>query len=542
MTISSENRKSGPFLGTGAVSEYPFDFTVFVDDDLSVVMADTFGAESTLVLNSDYTVDLNVDQDSTPGGTVVLTNPLADDYLLVITSQLPNLQPTDLTNQGGFYPQVVTRSLDRLTILVQQLKEQIGRAVKVPITAVFDATADALIARIISAESSASADADAAAASAAAAATFDPDLYLLKSGDTMTGALAVPAGASGAQVPQAQEVALLASTQLGGGWRRNVNGDMRIAQTGTSFPAASGHVIDGWLYSSSGASVATVSQQTLSASPTGMDYSLRATITTADASIAAGDFAYLRTICEGYDVADFVGKTFTVGFWVNSAKTGIHCAALKNSGSDRSYVFEYIVNAASTDEFKTHTVVGGLPSGGTWDFTNGSGLYLSCALAAGSTYQTTAGSWNVGNFLATSNQVNVCDTIGNIFEITGVQINPGATATPYEHRPFQQELSICRRQLRPNGILIGWSPTTTAVNGLAVDFSANPMRAVPSVALLTGTNKIHDISVGNRNASAPVLSGGSVNGCYLSVTSTATTSNKAHNLFADAVIFDARLI
>lgn len=180
MTISSENRKSGPFLGTGAVSEYPFDFAVFSADDLLVVVADTVGAESTLVLTSDYTVDLNSDQDANPGGTVVLTDPLPDDYLLVATSKLANLQPTDLTNQGGFYPQVVTRSLDRLTILVQQLKEQIGRAIKVPITAAFDATADALIARIISAESSSSAAAASAAASAAAAATFNPALYALQ--------------------------------------------------------------------------------------------------------------------------------------------------------------------------------------------------------------------------------------------------------------------------------------------------------------------------------------------------------------------------
>lgn len=134
MTISSENRKSGPFLGTGAVSEYPFDFVVFSDADLLVIMADTSGAESTLVLNSDYTVDLNSDQDANPGGTVVLTNPLPADYLLVATSKLANLQPTDLTNQGGFYPQVVTRSLDRLTILVQQLKESSSRALTIPIS------------------------------------------------------------------------------------------------------------------------------------------------------------------------------------------------------------------------------------------------------------------------------------------------------------------------------------------------------------------------------------------------------------------------
>jgi hypothetical protein len=134
MTISSENRKSGPFLGTGAVTEYPFDFTVFSAEDLIIVVADVSGAESTLVLSADYTVVLNGNQDSTPGGTVVLADPLADDFRLVITSGIEALQPTDLTNQGGFYPRVVTRSLDRLTILVQQLKERMSRAVVSPIS------------------------------------------------------------------------------------------------------------------------------------------------------------------------------------------------------------------------------------------------------------------------------------------------------------------------------------------------------------------------------------------------------------------------
>jgi len=195
MTISLENRKSGPYLGTGAVSSYPFNFTVFSASDLEVVRADDVGAESTLTLTLDYTVSLNADQDSNPGGTVNLTSPLPADFLLVITSKVAALQPTDLTNQGGFYPQVVTRSLDRLTILVQQLKEQFSRTVKVPITSAFDATADALIARIISAESSATADAAAAAASAAAAQTFNPILYVLKAGDTVTGNLQMSANA-----------------------------------------------------------------------------------------------------------------------------------------------------------------------------------------------------------------------------------------------------------------------------------------------------------------------------------------------------------
>jgi hypothetical protein len=140
MTISSTNRKAGPFLGTGAVSEYPFDFTVFAAADLLVVMADVNGDETTLVLSSDYTVTLNGDQDASPGGTVVLTDPLPDDHLLVITSDIDALQPSDITNQGGFYPRVVERALDRVTILVQQLGDRMSRALVSPISSGLNGT------------------------------------------------------------------------------------------------------------------------------------------------------------------------------------------------------------------------------------------------------------------------------------------------------------------------------------------------------------------------------------------------------------------
>lgn len=138
MTISSETRKAGPFLGTGAVSEYPFDFKVFAAADLLVVMADELGAETELVLNSDYTVTLNADQDASPGGEVTLTDPLPGNHVLVITSDMEALQPMDLTNQGAFYPNVVDDALDRLTILIQQVEEKVTRAWKIPISS--DAT------------------------------------------------------------------------------------------------------------------------------------------------------------------------------------------------------------------------------------------------------------------------------------------------------------------------------------------------------------------------------------------------------------------
>ncbi len=134
MPISSNIRKAGPYTGTGLVTTYPFYFKVFQAADLYVVQADTADVETVLVLNTDYTVSLNADQDVSPGGNVVLTTALASGYALVITSSIENLQPTDLTNMGGFYPSVITDALDRACIQIQQIGESIDRSIKVPLT------------------------------------------------------------------------------------------------------------------------------------------------------------------------------------------------------------------------------------------------------------------------------------------------------------------------------------------------------------------------------------------------------------------------
>lgn len=133
MTVSSEVRQEGTYVGTGLVSLFPFEFKVFKPEDLLVVTS-TAGVESILVLDSDYSVTLNPDQDAAPGGNVTLVAPLAVGVRMDITSDIAPLQLIDFTNQGGFYPEVVTAAFDKVTILVQQLKSVLGRALKFPIT------------------------------------------------------------------------------------------------------------------------------------------------------------------------------------------------------------------------------------------------------------------------------------------------------------------------------------------------------------------------------------------------------------------------
>jgi len=149
MTISSTNRKAGPYIGNGTAATFAFSFKVFQASDLEVVkLTVSTSTETTLALTTDYTVTLNADQNSNAGGSITLVaGALAAGYNLVITSDIANLQQTDLTNQGGFYPEVITQALDRATIQIQQLQEGLDRAAQLPITS--SADADALVADIM---------------------------------------------------------------------------------------------------------------------------------------------------------------------------------------------------------------------------------------------------------------------------------------------------------------------------------------------------------------------------------------------------------
>lgn len=168
MTISSQTRKAGPFIGNGSTTAFPFTFKVFATSDLVVTRANTSDVESTLAVGTDYTVSLNANQNTNPGGTVNLTSALATNFKLVLTSAVPNLQPVDITNNGGFYPKVINDALDRVTILAQQIALDASRGIKVPLTS--STTGEELTADLFEARDDAVAAASAAASSQTAAA------------------------------------------------------------------------------------------------------------------------------------------------------------------------------------------------------------------------------------------------------------------------------------------------------------------------------------------------------------------------------------
>ena len=134
MTISSTTRKAGPYAGNDVAVSFPFAFKVFAAADVLVVFTSASNVETVLMLTTNYTVSLNSNQDTNPGGTVTLLTSLATGEKLTLSSAVANLQPVDLTNNGGFYPSVINKALDRSTIQIQQLAEKVSRALVWPIS------------------------------------------------------------------------------------------------------------------------------------------------------------------------------------------------------------------------------------------------------------------------------------------------------------------------------------------------------------------------------------------------------------------------
>jgi hypothetical protein len=134
MTISSTTRVAGPFLGDGTTATFPFTFKVFDAADLLVVTLNlATGAIATLALETDYTAALNANQDTTPGGSITLTGGnLATGLTLTITTDMAQLQGLDLTNAGGFYPNVMNAAFDTVVIQIQQLQVEVDGAIRIP--------------------------------------------------------------------------------------------------------------------------------------------------------------------------------------------------------------------------------------------------------------------------------------------------------------------------------------------------------------------------------------------------------------------------
>jgi hypothetical protein len=240
--------------------------------------------------------------------------------------------------------------------------------------------------------------------------------------------------------------------------RRNliINGAMQVAQRGTSVttgPNGTGEglrTVDRFGTTLNHGTAATTQTQSTDA-PDGFSNSLMFTVSTAQSSLGTSDFWMIYHRIEGQNLQHLnfgksTAKQVTVSFWVKATKTGINCLELNNyDGSNRMTTQQYTVNASNTWEYKTLTFDGDTVLG--FDNDNNLSLGLNFWVSAGTQWSsgTTTG-WAgevVGN--RAPSQVNNLDAVNNIFAITGVQLEVGSVATPFEHRSYGEELALCQR-------------------------------------------------------------------------------------------------
>jgi hypothetical protein len=275
---------------------------------------------------------------------------------------------------------------------------------------------------------------------------------------------------------------------------RIINGAMVIDQrnAGASVPTSSGTSVFftdrfAGLYSQTSKFSA---QQLTASPPVGFSTYLGATSASAYTVGASEQFNIYQAI-EGYNIADLQwgtanAKTVTLSFWVQSSLTGTFGGCLNNTGKARAYPFTYSIPVANTWTQIAITIAG--DTSGTWDKTNGAGIYVNFGLGVGSSVSATAGSWTgAGSIFGATGATSVVGTNGATFYITGVQLEVGSSATGFEYVNYQTSLANCQRyyfRITNNGTNftsfgVGVVNGTTLADRCYTAFTV-PMRSAPT--------------------------------------------------------------
>jgi len=247
---------------------------------------------------------------------------------------------------------------------------------------------------------------------------------------------------------------------------RIINGNMVIDQrnNGASVTLGSGTVytVDRFAVQSGAASKLAAQQNAGSVTPPAGFRNYLGLTSQSAYSVGASEIFALRQYIEGFNVADLGwgaagAQTVTLSFWVRSSLTGTFGGSVNNN-SNRSYPFTYTISAANTWEQKSITIAG--DTSGTWATGNTTGLLLELGLGVGSTFSGTAGAWTGSYFSSATGATSVVGTNGATFYITGVQLEAGSVATPFEQIDYGRELMMCQRYYETGANAI-WSGSST---------------------------------------------------------------------------------
>lgn len=276
-----------------------------------------------------------------------------------------------------------------------------------------------------------------------------------------------------------------------------INGAMQVAQRGTSSTADGYTTVDRWRPASLNTDQLAHTYSQSTDAPSGFSSSFKANVDTAETTLDADESWKFEQRFEGQDLQRLEkgtsdAKPLTVSFWVKSSTTGTYICELDDRDNTRAYSQAYTIDSADTWEYKTLTYTG--DTTGTLDNDNEQSFRLTFVLAAGSNF--TSGTLTTGwasrvdanRFVG---QTNLAASVNNYWQITGVQLEVGDTATPFEHRSYGQELALCQRYynyVTGNDICaLGYKyMAASRTNSTLGSFTfPTQMRSVPSAATLS---------------------------------------------------------
>ena len=300
---------------------------------------------------------------------------------------------------------------------------------------------------------------------------------------------------------------VLTNNQIGG--RRNIviNGAMKVSQrstSATSITSTGYHALDRFKLLYTDAGTWTMSQS--STTPNGFANSLKLDCTSAKSSLASDSRLFLMTSIEGQDVQQFKKGTsdaeqYTLSFHVRSNKTGTYQVNIEDNDNVRIVGSTYTISSANTWEKKEITFVA--DTTGAFADDNGDSLAIMWALVAGTDNSSgavpTAWEAKSNTDRGAGLNINLADSTSNEWYITGVQLEVGSTATPFEHRSFGEELKLCQRYFaKEDGVKMrNFTGSTIAVS--IPHFWKTTMRAAPTI---TGTNASVNETINTQGFSA----------------------------------------
>ena len=280
-----------------------------------------------------------------------------------------------------------------------------------------------------------------------------------------------------------------------------INGAMQVAQRGTSSTSSNIQTVDRFGCTPVNFDNLAFTQSQSSTAPDGFSNSWKIEVTTAETALAADEHWYLATNFEAQNLqhlqyGDSGAKSITLSFWVRSSLTGKYSVLFHQPDAARSNTPSFNVDAADTWEYKTITIVG--DTSGTINNDNGNGMTIHWVLAAGTDYAGTPhsdwGAYSATDDFAHSDNVDFSAQTGT-FYITGVQLEVGEQATPFEHRSFADELARCQRYYEKISVtayccMLSAESTIQAKGGVLqfrTEKRASPSVTFPTIGNSSGT-------------------------------------------------------